>query len=72
MERCSVCNGRMMQSLEGHKCMNARCEGAAAMQNDDGERVVCNQCGDPMSYRGLNSWGEPNYACSACGTTTKL
>lgn len=69
MERCSVCNGRTMLSPEGAKCLNSQCEGSKAPQQKEG--VLC-RCGEPMHYKGLNSWGEPNYACMACGSTAKL
>lgn len=69
MQRCSVCNGRMMQTSEGERCMNDRCEGSKVTAQKEG--VIC-KCGQPMHYRGLNLWGEPNYTCSACGAVQKL
>ncbi len=69
MQQCEVCGGRVMQTSEGHRCMNSQCEGS---KENKQEGVICRQCGEPMHYRGLNSWGEPNYSCLECGATVKL
>lgn len=68
MPRCHVCNGRTIKTETGHKCMNAQCEGA-----DESKRqgIRC-KCGEPMEYGGLNSYGEPNYYCTSCGSKVKL
>ncbi len=70
MQKCPVCNGRVVITATGTKCMNSSCEGAKEAQPEDNS-VKC-RCGEPMHYKGLNSWGEPNYVCMACGSTTKL
>ncbi len=69
MQRCPVCNGRTLLSEEGIKCMDIKCTGAQGSLNETG--TVCH-CGEKMHYTGLNSWGEPNYSCFACGATVKL
>lgn len=71
MDRCSICNGRVILAPEGPRCMNPRCEGAKGLQKD-AEGVSCQKCGEQMHYRGMDSWGQPSYACSACGTNVKL
>lgn len=70
MERCHLCNGRIIHAPEGIRCMNPRCEGSKGIQAVGGG-VTCS-CGEPMQYTGLNLYGEPNYSCPACGVKQKL
>ncbi len=69
MQRCPVCSGRTIKTDTGARCMNSSCEGTAQLSAEAG--VACH-CGEMMIYSGLNSYGEPNYVCTACGSRTKL
>ncbi len=69
MDRCPVCSGRLVMKPEGKLCMKSSCEGSKPRDQEEG--VLC-KCGQPMNYKGMDSWGQPSYACSACGATTKL
>jgi hypothetical protein len=50
--------------------MNPQCENAKGIAANK-DTVQCH-CGENMVYRGLNSWGEPEYVCTACGAMSKL
>lgn len=69
MQRCSVCNGRMVQSELGPKCMNNACVGSQ-LTAPDPDVVTC-RCGAAMAYSGEDSWGQPNFVCMYCGATQK-
>lgn len=71
MAACSVCGGRTIQSPEGLKCMNDRCDGSKVVSAVAATGVSCS-CGSKMKYKGSNSWGEPTYGCPACGKQLKL
>jgi hypothetical protein len=69
MDKCVLCSGRMIKSVEGRRCMNSACEGSKIVVQ---EGLMCEDCDEAMSYTGLNSWGEPNYSCIHCGSIAKL
>lgn len=68
MQRCSVCNGRTIQVEDRYKCMNSKCAGSLLAAGPEG--VIC-RCGEPMSYQGEDSWGQPNFVCIHCGATVR-
>ncbi len=70
MDRCTLCNGRILKTETGTRCMNPQCENAKGIAANK-DTVQCH-CGENMVYRGLNSWGEPEYVCTACGAMSKL
>ncbi len=72
MQRCPICDGRTMKTSEGIKCMNSNCDGSKAPIDMGKDDMTCKKCGQKLQYIGLNSYGEPKYACAACGVTTKL
>jgi len=49
--------------------MSSACEGSKVLLEAE---QACPKCGDPLHYKGLNSWGEPNYGCASCGVNVKL
>jgi hypothetical protein len=68
--QCTHCgNTRLIQTEGGYKCRNTNCEGFKTPMQPG---VMCEDCNEPMEFKGLNSWGEPSYRCSACGVTVKL
>ena len=69
MSRCPVCDGRMVKTEHGKKCMNPNCEGATIQKEKE---VVRCRCGEAMVYTGENHLGQPTYVCQACRATTKL
>jgi len=70
MATCMVCGGsRVIKTAEGIKCRDSACSGSKALQP---VALSCEICDEPMTYQGLNSWGEPNYRCPQCGTLAKL
>lgn len=69
MERCSVCNGRTIMVDERYKCLNSQCAGSQLTEKSD--EIIC-RCGEPMSYQGEDSWGQPNYTCIHCGATKRI
>jgi transposase-like protein len=70
MATCIYCGGtRVIKTSDGIKCRDAQCEGSKTVMQPT---LVCDLCGEAMTYLGLNSWGEPNYKCQDCGATAKL
>lgn len=68
--KCDFCGStRVIQTGEGFRCRNPQCEGAQKMMQPG---VQCNECGEKMDYRGLDSYGTPSYKCTGCGVVTKL
>jgi hypothetical protein len=67
---CTYCGStRVIKSEAGIKCRDGSCEGSRTVMQPG---IPCTQCGEKMEYRGLNSWGEPNYKCGDCGYVTTL
>jgi hypothetical protein len=67
--KCNFCNAtRLIKTEEGYRCMNPQCEGSKTVMSAG---VLC-ACGEPMDYRGLDSYGTPSYKCVSCGVTQKL
>lgn len=64
MERCSLCNGRIIQAEEGVRCMNSACANATVKSKDDG--YFCQSCGTAMSFKRYNPYGDPVYYCTPC------
>lgn len=71
MPACETCNAPTVKSETGTKCMNPTCESHKS-DKKAGDQTNCPKCESPMSYQGLNSWGEPNYTCVNCGNYSKL
>jgi hypothetical protein len=69
MQRCPVCNGRTIMVGEEYKCLNGQCTGSQLAAPQEG--IIC-RCGEPMSYQGEDSWGQPNYTCIYCGATKRI
>jgi hypothetical protein len=67
---CPVCNGRTIKASTGVRCMKSDCEGNAKLSELEG--IMCEECLTEMDFKGLNSWGEPNYTCPACHCIVKL
>jgi hypothetical protein len=67
--KCDYCQStRVIQTGEGYRCRNPQCEGSKVEMKAG---VLCD-CGEKMDFKGLNSYGEPSYKCTACGNTVKL
>jgi formamidopyrimidine-DNA glycosylase len=49
--------------------MKSSCEGAKEVMQDG---VPCEDCGEPMDYKDLDSYGRPKYFCQDCGITVTL
>ena len=70
MASCTFCGGsRVIRTADGIKCRDGQCEGSRTVMQP---ALACDLCGEPVTYQGLNSWGEPNYKCQDCGNTIKL
>ena len=69
--RCPLCNGRIIKGAEGERCMTASCENASGLKSAE-EGIPCKKCGETMTYRGLDTYGQPHYGCQACGSKQKL
>ena len=69
MQRCPVCNGRTLMVDESYRCMLSSCEGSRPVAVLQG--IYC-RCGEPMSYQGEDSWGQPNYICIHCKIVKRI
>jgi hypothetical protein len=71
MDTCVHCGGKQLIPVGdgGYKCRVTSCIGFKTPMSPG---VVCQDCGAPMDYRGLNSWGAPDYKCTACGLVVTL
>ncbi|MBY0403785.1 MAG: hypothetical protein K2X66_07780 [Cyanobacteria bacterium] len=68
--KCDYCQStKVIKTGDGYKCRDSQCEGSKLEMKAG---VVCEQCGDKMEFRGLNSYGEPSYKCTSCGISVKL
>lgn len=68
--QCQYCGGtKLIKTEAGYRCRNGQCQGATQLMQ---AAVNCEDCGEEMEFKGLNSWGEPSYRCQSCGTTVKL
>lgn len=67
--KCEYCQSeRVIQTEGGYRCRNGACEGSKAVMKAG---ILC-KCGEPLDYRGLDSYGTPSYKCTSCGETLKL
>ncbi len=68
---CPVCNGRIVKTSTGKRCLKAECKGNEELAAEGGKGLaMC--CGKTMLYTGLNQLGEPVYKCHECGRTQNL
>lgn len=68
---CPVCNGRIVKTSTGKRCLKPDCEGTKVLEAEGGTGLaMC--CRKTMTYTGLNQLGEPVYKCGECGRTQNL
>jgi len=63
MTQCALCNGRLIQTQFGHRCMNNSCENSKA-ENKAGH--LCLVCNESLQFRRNNAYGDRVYYCPEC------
>lgn len=72
--KCETCGARIIATADGgQRCMNPGCASHQAKSEAANEKeVMCKACDEPMIFKGLNTYGEPDYQCPTCGHHVKL
>jgi hypothetical protein len=64
MERCSLCNGRLMQTDLGNRCLNDNCENSKIEKK---QGVLCQECHETLIFRRNTAYGDRISFCPSCG-----